>query len=313
MKRTDVDRNGVGQADSQEAVLRARRVTWVGFWVNAVLGLAKVVGGVFGRSSALIADGIHSFSDFLSDIVVIIMVGVAHKRPDVDHQFGHGKYETLATVILALVLAGVAIGILIDSIDRIILVCHGGVIPRPAGIALAIIAVSIIAKEWLFHYTYRVGEEIRSDAVKANAWHHRSDAFSSIATLIGVAGAMFLGEQWRILDPISALIVSVIIGVVSVRMLRPAISELLGGSLSPGDNALIEKAISGTGGVRSWHHLRTFKSGNDAYVEVHIKVDPEMNVRDAHAIATATEDNIKAALPKLSVYVTTHIEPAKEQ
>lgn len=301
--------NNIIRENTQEAVRQARYVTWVGFWINALLGVAKVVGGIFGRSSALIADGIHSFSDFLSDIVVIIMVGVARKQPDKDHQFGHGRYEALATAILSLMLMAVAIGILIESIDRIILVCRGDVLPRPATIALIIIAISILSKEWLFHYTMRVGKRIHSDSVQANAWHHRSDAFSSVATLIGVAGAMFLGEQWRILDPVAALIVSIIIGVVSVKMLSPALSELLGRSLTAEECHKIEKAISKTPGVQGWHRLRTFKSGNDAYVEVHIKVNADMRVSDAHNIATLTEDNIKAVLPGRSVFITTHIEP----
>ena len=293
------------------AVREARRVTWIGFWVNAVLALAKIIGGIFGRSSALIADGIHSFSDFVSDIVVIVMVGVARKRPDDDHQFGHGHYEALATVILSLVLMAVAVGILVGSIDKIIFIHDGGVLPRPAKVALFIILLSIISKEWLFRFTRRVGERIHSDAVVANAWHHRSDAFSSVTTLIGVGGALFLGDKWSVLDPVAALVVAVIIGVVSVKMMYPAIGELLGRSLPPEDCLRIEKAVSATAGVKDWHRLRTFKSGNDAYVEVHIKVEPEMTVLEAHRIATVTENNIRATLPGMSVYVTTHIEPAK--
>lgn len=315
-RRVHMDENRINKGNNvpgdDGAVREARHVTWVGFWVNAVLGLAKVLGGIFGRSSALVADGIHSFSDFLSDIIVIIMVGVAHKRPDTDHQFGHGRYEALATILLSIALMAVAVGILVDSIDRIILLYHGGILPRPANLTLFIIVVSILSKEWLFRYTRRVGVRIHSDAVIANAWHHRSDAFSSIATLIGVAGAMFLGEKWRVLDPAAALIVSVIIGVVGVKMMYPALGELLGRSLPENDCREIENAIRETAGVKGWHRLRTFKSGNDAYVEVHIKVDPEMNVREAHNIATVTEENIKNALPGMSVYVTTHIEPAKD-
>lgn len=300
-------------ADSrQEAVRVARHVTWVGFWINAFLGLAKVLGGIFGRSSALVADGVHSFSDFLSDIVVIFMVGIARKSPDSDHQFGHGRYEALAAAILSLALMAVAAGMLVDSIGRIILVCKGEVIPRPAPLALVIIAASIVSKEWLFHYTMRAGRRIRSEAVQANAWHHRSDAFSSVATLAGVAGAMFLGESWRILDPVAALIVSVIIAVVSVKMLYPALGELLGRSLSPEECRKIEEAVGHTEGIRTWHRLRTFKSGNDAYVELHIKVDGDMNVRDAHRIATLAETNIRNALAGMEVHVTTHIEPAPD-
>lgn len=300
-----------GRDEGVEAVKIARHVTWVGFWINAVLALAKVLGGIFGRSSAMIADGVHSFSDFLSDIIVIIMVGVARKSPDKGHQFGHGHYEALATVILSLSLMAVAVGILVDGIDRIVQFSEGEVLPRPANGALIIIFVSIVAKEWLYHYTRRVGLRIHSDAVVANAWHHRSDAFSSVATLMGVACAMFLGEKWRVADPIAALLVSVFIGAMAVRLLGPALGELLGRSLPPADCQAIEQAVNETEGVKSWHCLRTFKSGNDAYVEIHIKVDPDINVRVAHNIASITEINIKLALPGKNVHVTTHIEPAK--
>lgn len=296
--------------EAVEAVKKARHVTWVGFWINAVLALAKVLGGIFGRSAAMVADGVHSFSDFLSDIIVIIMVGVARKSPDKGHQFGHGHYEALATVILSLLLMAVAVGILIDGIDRIVQVYDGEILPRPANAALIIILISIVAKEWLYHYTRRVGLRIHSDAVVANAWHHRSDAFSSVATLVGVTLAMFLGEEWRVADPIAAVLVSVFIGAMGVRLLGPALGELLGRSLPPADCQAIEKAVSETEGVKSWHCLRTFKSGNDAYVEIHIKVDPNMNVCIAHNIASITENNIKLALSGIKVHVTTHIEPA---
>lgn len=305
-------KHGTQHETVKEEVREARHVTWVGFWINAVLGVIKVLGGVFGRSAALVADGIHSFSDFLSDIVVIIMVGKAHKRPDMDHQFGHGRYEALATAILSLALLAVAIGIFIDSTRNIIDFFHGKMIPKPADIALIILAVSILSKEWLFHYTRRVGVRIHSEAVVANAWHHRSDAFSSVATLVGVTGAMFLGEKWRVLDPVAALVVAVFIAIVAFKMLGPALGELLGRSLPAEECHEIEKAIANTDGVKGWHALRTFKSGNDAYVEVHIKVDPDMTVRDAHHIATLAERHIKEVLPDMSVHPTTHIEPYGE-
>lgn len=300
-----------GHENGREEVREARHVTWVGFWINAVLGVLKVLGGIFGRSAALVADGIHSFSDFLSDIVVIIMVGKAHKRPDMGHQFGHGRYEALATAILSLALLAVAVGIFIDSVRNIIDFFHGKMIPKPADVALIILVLSILSKEWLYHYTRRVGERIHSEAVVANAWHHRSDAFSSVATLVGVAGAMFLGEKWRVLDPVAALIVAVFIGIVAIKMVGPALGEMLGRSLPAEQCHEIERAVADTPGVRGWHALRTFKSGNDAYVEVHIKLDPEMSVRDAHHIATLTERHIKEALPCMSVHPTTHIEPAE--
>lgn len=295
-----------------EDTARARHITWVGFWVNAALGVAKIAGGVFGRSAALIADGVHSFSDFLSDIIVLVMVGVARKEPDNGHPFGHGRFETLATILLSVILFAVAGGIFYDGLERVISVVHGHTIPRPGGIALVILVASIIAKEWLFYATRRVGREIRSEAVIANAWHHRSDSLSSIATLIGVSGAMFLGESWRILDPIAAMVVSIFIIIVGIQMARPAISELLGASLPQADQDKIESTLKGIDGVLAWHHLRTFKSGKDAVIEVHLKMNPELNVRDAHAIATKAEKEIRAALPHVDAHVTTHIEPIED-
>lgn len=296
----------------KEAVHIARHVTWVGFWINAILGVAKVAGGIFARSSALVADGIHSFSDFLSDIIVIVMVGISRKHPDNSHQFGHGRFETLATILLSLILIIVGIGIFYEGIRDVIAVAKGAVLPRPGFIAIIILLASILSKEWLYHYTRRAGERIHSEAVVANAWHHRSDSFSSIATLIGVGGAMFLGEKWRILDPIAAMVVAIFIIGVALKMARPAIDELLGASLPADLRMGIEKTLSETPGVHRWHALRTFKSGNDAVIEVHVKVDPEINVREAHKIATHAEHRIKNLVKGssgMSTHVTTHIEP----
>lgn len=296
-------------SSNENEVRIARHVTWVGFWINAFLGLAKVVGGILGRSSALIADGIHSFSDFLSDIIVIIMVGKSRQGADRSHQFGHGRYETMATLMLAVILLAVAALIFIDALSIIKKVADGVELPRPGLIALIIIVISIASKEWLFHYTRRAGQKIHSEAVIANAWHHRSDAFSSVATLIGVGAAFFLGPQWRVLDPIAAMIVALIIAGVSLRMIRPAVSELLGASLSTDLCEEIEKTLTNTNGIKAWSCLRTFKSGNEAYVEVHIKIDPQINVEQAHQIATRAEKNITEVLSPLQAHVTTHIEP----
>lgn len=294
---------------SEEAVAIGRHVTWVGFWVNAFLGLAKVLGGIFSQSSALIADGIHSFSDFLSDIIVIMMVGIARKKPDSNYQFGHGRFEALATVLLSLVLILVAGGIFYEGILRIIDFCHGKVLPRPGWLALAIIILSIVSKEWLYHYTRRAGERIRSEAVIANAWHHRTDSFSSIATLIGVAGAIFFGDRWRVLDPAAAVIVGVFIFIVGLQLARPAIGEMLGASLPKSVKNKLHKALRETPGVLGHERLRTFKTGSDGFVMVHLKVDPEITVREAHEIATAAERNMHNAVTEINIKATTHIEP----
>ena len=294
-----------------EAVAIARHVTWVGFWINAFLGIIKVLGGIFSRSSALIADGIHSFSDFFSDIIVISMVGISHKRPDKRYQFGHGRFEALATVILSVVLVIVAVGIFYEGLVNIQKVIHGETLPRPGWLALIIIIVSILSKEWLFYYTRRAGRKINSEVVIANAWHHRSDSLSSVATLVGVAGAMFLGQQWRILDPIAAIVVGVFVLIVGVQLAKPAIREMLGVSLPRDVKLRILKALKGTPGVLSYQEFKTFKSGNDGYVVVRIKVDPDITVREAHEIASNAEHNMRMAVTDLSIRPTPHIEPFK--
>ncbi len=297
----------------EDAVHMARHVTWIGFWINAALGITKVLGGIFGRSSALIADGVHSFSDFVSDVLIIVMVGISHKRPDENHPFGHGRYEALATLMLAVLLLVVGGGIMYDGVAKIVDVANGETLPRPSGIALVILVLSIVSKEWLYHYTRRVGMQIHSDAVVANAWHHRSDAFSSVATLAGIAGAMFFGEKWHILDPVAAIVVAIFIIFVALRLAKPALGEMLGASLSHDQTTILGNVLDHTPGVMAWHHLRTFKSGDEAFVEVHIKVDPAINVRQAHIIATNAEEKLAGSLDGLNTHVTTHIEPYEPQ
>lgn len=292
-----------------QSVKIARHVTWVGFWWNALLGTVKIIAGIAGRSSALVADGIHSFSDFISDVIVLVMVGIARKKPDRKHEYGHGKYETLATILLAIVLFIIAIGILVSGIRQIIGFIHGEEIPRPETLTLVICAAAIIVKEWLYQYTRRAGIRIKSEAVIANAWHHRSDAFSSIATLAGVAGAIFLGNWGRICDPIAAIIVAIFIIIVAVKMASPAISELLEIALPEEEQIEISHAITSTPGVVTFHHLRSRRSGANVIIDLHIKVNPEISVVAAHHIATSVENNLKSHFGKYSTLTNIHIEP----
>ena len=217
--------------DDAQVVRVARHVTWVGFWINALLGVAKVLAGVFGRSAAMVADGVHSFSDFVSDIIVIVFIGISRRKADERYQYGHGKYETFATMLLSLILAAVAVMFFVDGAEKTWGALHGAEIPSPTYLALGMCVVSIVSKEWLYRYTRRAGERIGSAVVVANAWHHRSDALSSLATMAGVGGAMFLGPHWRVLDPIAAMVVSVFIAIVAVQLGKPAIQELLEVSL----------------------------------------------------------------------------------
>lgn len=287
---------------------KAARVTWVGFFTNLILSAAKIVAGVVGRSSAMVADGIHSLSDFVTDFIVIIFIKISSKNEDSDHPYGHGKFETFATMLISFALFIVAIGIFYSGSVKIYEVLNGRTIERPTYLALIMAAVSIVVKEWLYWYTIIIGRKIESPAVIANGWHHRSDAFSSIGTLIGISGAMFLGERWRILDPITSVIVGIFIIGVAYKLARPSIQELLEMSLPQEIEQNIEQKIQTTPGVITFHHLRTRKNGNAFIIDMHIKVDARSSIVEAHDIATHVENNLKAAFGK-HTQVNVHIEP----
>lgn len=294
-------------AECQEVRI-ARHVTWVGFWCNAALGTAKIITGVVGRSGAMVADGIHSFSDFVTDLIVLIMVPIGRRRADSRHEYGHGKYETLCTLLVSMALVIAGLILFAEGLDKVISVARGATLPRPGWIALAAGIVSVAVKEWLYRYTAAAGRRIDSPAVVANAWHHRSDALSSVATVLGISGAMYLGEGARILDPIAEMVVAVLIVVVGVRSSVPPLLELLEVSLPAAQRQAIAEAIRGTRGVKTFHHLRTRRNGPVAIIDVHIKVDPEITVRHAHDIASAAEARVTEAVGGRAI-VTTHIEP----
>ena len=294
--------------DAATTVKVARHVTWVGFWINALLGTLKIIAGIVGRSSAMIADGVHSLSDFVTDIIVIIFVGISRKKADDKYQYGHGKYETFATMLLAMILAIVAAIFMVDGIEQTYAAFHGKHLERPTWPALAMAVVSIGAKEWLFHYTRRAGERIDSPIVIANAWHHRSDALSSAATLVGIAGAMFLGEKWRLLDPIAAIIVSLFILLVSYQIVRPAIRELLEASLPMETKEIMYRIIGTTPGIEAFHHFACRRNGDKILTDFHIKVNPEMTVEHAHHIASEVERRLRRRFGD-NLISTIHIEP----
>lgn len=292
---------------SSEEVRLGRHVTWVGFWTNAGLSVLKILAGVFGRSSAMIADGVHSASDLLTDIAVLIVIGVSRKKADSSHTYGHGKIETFVTFVISLLLAAVGIGILVDGVERGIEFFKGGVILQPTWIALAMAILSILTKEWLFRYTRTAARKIASSAMEANAWHHRSDAFSSIATLAGVAGAMFLGPKWRFLDPLAAVVVSALIIAMACNMAKTSIKELLEASLPKEELARISEIIKATPGVKDFHHLRSRSNGNTKIIDFHIKLDPSISLKEAHDIATEVETRIKKEFAPAVVNI--HMEP----
>lgn len=286
------------------------RVTLAGTAVNAILVLLKFAAGILGRSSALVADAVHSLSDFVTDIIVLSFVRISGKPRDEEHGYGHGKFETFATMIIGVILTITGIVLMANSIRLIIASLDGIGLPKPSGVALAVAAISIVSKELLYRYTVRIGHRLRSDAVIANAWHHRSDALSSIGTVIGIAGAMFLGESWRILDPLAAAVVSIFIIKAGYDIIRPAINELLEASLPKEQRDELERIITGVPGVEGFHNLRSRKIGDTIAVDLHIKMDGDMRLTEAHDIASQVEAEIRRHFgPKSTIYI--HMEPVK--
>jgi cation diffusion facilitator family transporter len=286
----------------------AKRITLLGFWTNGGLTLFKLVAGTLGRSQAMLADGIHSLSDFLTDIVVLVGFKITEKPEDEDHTYGHGKYETLATIIISIMLAIVGYNILKSGVLNIYGSFHGEVISPPEPVALLAAVVSIVVKEYLYRRTSKVADQINSDAVRANAWHHRSDAFSSIGTSIGIGGAMFLGNQWTILDPIASVVVSVFILKVAFEIFMPAINELMESALPQEKMDFIRNVLEDTEAVITYHEIRARKLGNRVAIEFHIMVDENMKITQAHDIATHIEEALFAAFGPDSI-ITIHLEP----
>jgi cation diffusion facilitator family transporter len=283
-------------------------VTLIGSVVNVALLVFKFVAGIIGHSSAMIADAFHSLSDFLSDIIVIVFVRLAGKPEDSDHAYGHGKYETLASVIVGILLCAVGFGLLASGIDKIVGFFNGIPLEAPNYWALAAAALSIILKEALYRYTVIYGKKLDSAALIANAWHHRSDALTSIAALAGIGGAMLLGNKWTILDPLAATVVSLFIIKASYSLMKPGLDELLEKALPKNERDEIEEIISSTPGVIAYHRLRTRKVGPHRAIEMHVKMSPEISLMQAHEIATEVEKRIKKRFG-VETHVGIHMEP----
>lgn len=276
--------------------------------VNLLLTVAKIIAGIMGRSSAMIADGVHSFSDISTDIAVIFGLKVADKPRDESHDFGHGKFETLVTAFIGLFLIAVSGGIVYSSGTGIIKFINGEAPQRPGWIAVGAALLSIILKEVLFWYTLKVAEKIGSKALKANAWHHRTDSLSSIAVLIGVGGAIILGGKWTILDPIAALVVSVLIVKVAWDLLKEALMELSEASLDKGTEEKIMEIIETVEGANDPHNLRTRNIGSDIAIDVHIKAPGELSLTQAHEISLEVENRLRDEFGK-DTFVHVHMDP----
>jgi len=287
------------------------KVTAVGLGVNVLLGVGKLAAGILGRSGAMVADAVHSVSDFATDIVVLVCVRLSSRPRDERHDYGYGKYETLATVLIGLTLAGIAIGIFVNSAGLIKRVVEGESIPRPGLVAVVAAIVSIVAKEGLYRYTVGVGRRVNSQAVIANAWHHRSDALSSVATLVGIGGARFLGGSWRILDPIAAIIVAALIVKVAYDLVMPGIGELVEHSLPASTEREILELVTLDERVRDPHNLKTRRIGAGIAIEVHVRLSGDMTVRESHAITVGIEQRLRRRFgPGTQTII--HVEPQKK-
>ena len=287
------------------------RVTLIGSIVNLLLTAIKIIAGVVGKSGAMIADGIHSLSDLTSDIVVLIFVPIAGKAKDKDHQYGHGKFETLATLVVSLILMVVAIRLVASSAKSIISALSGNILPKPGYIALAAAIISIVSKEILYQYTALVARRTDSSVCKANAWHHRSDALSSIGSLLGIGGAVILGNKWTILDPVAAVIIGLMILFVAIKMARAPIEELMEKSLDEETEKEITDIILATEGVQNMHNLKTRRNGQSKIIDCHIRVKRTISIVEAHDIATNVEKNLKQKFGN-ETQTSIHIEPEKE-
>ena len=289
------------------------RVTLLGSVVNLLLLVFKFVAGVLGHSAAMIADAVHSLSDFVTDLIVIVFVKISSKPEDADHAYGHGKYETLASCIigLALIVVGVMMGY--NATVKIVDVVRNGTeLASPGIIALAAAVLSIVLKEWMFHLTRKVAREVDSPAVEANAWHHRSDALSSVGTAIGIGGAVLLGSKWAVLDPIAALVVSVFIVVQSAKILSDAIGQLMETSLPRDVEQRICEIVYEEEGTSDIHHLRTRKIGSQISIELHVRMNGYLTLREVHDKSIAIEKRLRAAFGD-STYINLHVEPLKSE
>ncbi len=295
---------------SKERAFQANRITIVGSVVNFILMAFKLVSGILGGSTAMVADAIHSLSDFATDIVVLVTMGITKIPQDSNHDYGHGKFETLASFIIGVSLLFVGIGIGWNGVKSVLEVLNGKTLPSPHYIALIAASVSIIVKEILYRWTVKVGKRINSQAVIANAWHHRSDALSSIGTLIGIGGAIILGSKWTILDLIAGVVVSVFIIKVAIQISLESINQLLECSLTLEEKEKLLKLINSVEGVKDPHRLKTRKIGNNIAVDIHIRVNPRLTVSESHSIATQIENKIIEEYGNES-FILVHVEPEK--
>lgn len=284
------------------------KVTLVGGAVNLLLLLFKFVAGIVGHSAAMLADAVHSLSDFVTDIIVLVFVSISGKPQDKSHDYGHGKYETLAMTMIGFALLAVAIGILYSGVSKIVAWAQGEPLEAPGMLALWAALLSIILKEIVYRYTMVKSRQLNSPALEANAWHHRTDALSSLGTAIGIGGAIFLGRRWTVLDPVASVIVGVLIVKVSFDLLRNGIGDLMERSLPDAMEEEMLRLVAELPGIVEPHDLRTRRIGNHYAIELHIRMDGDITLREAHDKASEVEDLLRNHYGT-ETHVAVHVEP----
>ena len=289
-----------------------RRITLIGSAGNVLLVIVKFIAGVVGHSSAMIADAVHSLSDLLTDFIVLLFVGISARPQDASHDYGHGKFETLASLMVSIALIGAAIGIIVSGASKFAAWLGGADLQSPGRLALWVAVISIVVKEVMYQYTARKGRDLESQALVANAWHHRSDALSSIGAAIGIAGAVLLGGRWTVLDPLASILVGAMLIAVALKIMRPSLGELTDESLSEAQESEIMGIISSFPEVSEPHNLRTRHIGNKVAIEAHIRMDCEMTLNSVHQITYEIERKLKDRFGADTI-VTLHMEPTKNQ
>lgn len=296
--------------DEKQRLREVYKVTIAGSIINVLLLVLKFAAGILGHSAAMIADAIHSLTDFVTDVIVLVFVKLGNKPMDSDHDYGHGKYETLATAIIGISLFAVGVMICWSGLVKTYQALCGEQLQQPGIVALVAAVASVALKEWAYQFTVRTGRKYHSEAVVANAWHHRSDALSSIGTMMGIGGAILLGSHWAVLDPLAAIVVSVFIIKAAWSLVMQSVKELTDASLSEKEEDEILKTASEEEGVGEIHNLRTRRIGNKIAIEMHVRMPGSLSLYAAHERATAIEQRLKQKYGA-DTHVGIHLEPIK--
>lgn len=286
------------------------KVTLIGSAGNAALLIFKFIAGMMGHSSAMIADAVHSLSDFVTDLLVLVFVSISAKPQDQSHDYGHGKFETIASFLIGLALLAAAMGIMVSGSTKLWAWWGGEQLETPGWIALWAALLSILIKELLYQYTARKGRTLDSQVMIVNAWHHRSDALSSIGAAIGIGGAIWLGQRWTVLDPVASIVVGLMLLKVAYELLKTSIGELTERSLPAETEQEIMDIIQSFDDVQEPHNLRTRRIGNRIAIEAHVRMDGQLPLTIVHERATTIERKLKERFGQ-KTHVTLHMEPVK--